>query len=73
MEMWESVMGTLGPHTSSLVVESGWAWCVCVLLLQEGSNSQLLCLPHKHVFKNKVPGLSREEMEARVRGSPCSM
>lgn len=71
MEMWESVMGTLGPHTSSLVVESRWACWVCVLLLQEGSNSQLLCLPH--LLKNKDPGLSREEMEAHVRGSPCSM
>lgn len=30
MEMWESVMGTLDPHTPSLVVESGWAFgCVC--------------------------------------------
>lgn len=55
MEMWESVMGTLDPHISSLVVESGWACWVCVLLLQEGSNSQLLCLPHKDLFKDKSP------------------
>lgn len=73
MEMWELVMGTLGPHTSSLLVESGWACWVCVLLLQEGSNSQPLCLPHKHLLKYKDPDLSREEMEAHVRGSPCSM